>query len=287
MEGEVTAISFDDFDEVWEEEDAPAVPSPGRIEEIESRKPEVELTRIPGRVRDADFTRIGVLGVGSFGKVVLAKQKATGDLYALKFVSLARLQDRKQFDRALDERAILATLEHPHVVKLHFAFRVKGHAVLGFEYCAGGELFHHLCKKRVLDAKATAFYGAEIALALQCAHEAGVVYRDVKPENCFLDHRGHLKLGDFGLARAGVTSPFRGAHSVCGTPEYMAPDVRSRRPLQCLHAIDVTRVHLTMTWVVSISILRPFWTVSSEYDAPRRFWRGSLPDMGRPSTGGV
>ena len=142
------------------------MPSPARIR-AES-KTEVELTRIT-RVRDADFTRIGVLGVGSFGKVVLAKQKATGDLYALKFVSLARLQDRKQFDRALDERAILATLEHPHVVKLHFAFRVKGHAVLGFEYCAGGELFHHLCKKRVLDAKATAFYGAEIALALQCA----------------------------------------------------------------------------------------------------------------------
>ena len=258
-EGEVTAISFDDFDEVWEEEDAPAVPSPGRIEEIESKKTEVELTRIT-RVRDADFVRIGVLGVGSFGKVVLAKQKATGDLYALKFVSLARLQDRKQFDRALDERAILATLEHPHVVKLHFAFRVKGHAVLGFEYCAGGELFHHLCKKRVLNAKATAFYGAEIALALQCAHEAGVVYRDVKPENCFLDHRGHLKLGDFGLARAGVTSPFRGAHSVCGTPEYMAPDVRSPRfeVLRCLHAIFMNRLRERRSWVVSLSILRPF-----------------------------
>ena len=93
MEGEVTAISFDDFDEVWEEEDAPAVPSPARIR-AES-KTEVELTRVS--VRDADFTRVGVLGVGSFGKVVLAKQKTTGDLYALKFVSLARLQDRKQF----------------------------------------------------------------------------------------------------------------------------------------------------------------------------------------------
>ena len=61
-------------------------PSPARIR-AES-KTEVELTRIT-RVRDADFTRIGVLGVGSFGKVVLAKQKTTGDLYALKFVSLA------------------------------------------------------------------------------------------------------------------------------------------------------------------------------------------------------
>ena len=75
-------------------------------------------------------------------------------------------------------------------------------------------------------------------MALQCAHEAGVVYRDVKPENCFLDHRGHLKLGDFGLARAGVTSPFRGAHSVCGTPEYMAPDVLARKPSGYGTAVD-------------------------------------------------
>ena len=80
------------------------------------------------------------------------------------------------------------------------------------------------------------------------------------PRAGFLDHRGHLKLGDFGLARAGVTSPFRGAHSVCGTPEYMAPDVRSPRfeVLRWFPFVDVTRVHLTMTWVVSISILRPF-----------------------------
>ena len=80
------------------------------------------------------------------------------------------------------------------------------------------------------------------------------------PRAGFLDHRGHLKLGDFGLARAGVTSPFRGAHSVCGTLEYMAPDVRSRRfeVLRCLHFIHTTRGHLTMTWVVSFSILRPF-----------------------------
>ena len=101
-------------------------------------------------------------------------------------------------------------------------------------------MFHHLCKKRVLDAKATAFYGAEIALALQCAHEAGVVYRDVKPENCFLDHRGHLKLGDFGLARAGVTSPFRGPshRRGCGTPEYMAPDVLARKPSGYGTAVD-------------------------------------------------
>ncbi len=80
------------------------------------------------------------------------------------------------------------------------------------------------------------------------------------PRAGFLDHRGHLKLGDFGLARAGVTSPFRGAHSVCGTPEYMAPDVRSRRfeVLRCLHFTHTTRVHRTRSWVVPFSNSRPF-----------------------------
>ena len=76
------------------------------------------------------------------------------------------------------------------------------------------------------------------------------------PRAGFLDHRGHLKLGDFGLARAGVTSPFRGAHSVCGTPEYMAPDVRSPRfeVLRGLHAIFMNLFHQMRSWVVSFSI---------------------------------
>ena len=80
------------------------------------------------------------------------------------------------------------------------------------------------------------------------------------PRAGFLDHRGHLKLGDFGLARAGVTSPFRGAHSVCGTPEYMAPDVRARRfeVLRCLHAISMNRLRERRSWVVSFAISRPF-----------------------------
>ena len=95
-----------------------------------------------------------------------------------------------------------------------------------------------MCRRRRLEPDAVAFYGAEIALALQCAHEHGVVYRDVKPENCFLDAAGHLKLGDFGLAKGGVRDPFRGAFSVCGTPEYMAPDVLAQHPAGYGTAVD-------------------------------------------------
>lgn len=187
---------------------------------------------------DGDFERLSVLGVGSFGKVVLARHRETKVQYALKIIALSRLTLRKQVERTQLERDVLVGLEHAFIVKLHYAYRVPGHVVLGFEYCAGGELFHHLCKRRVLSPAAVAFYVAELALALQCAHDHGVVYRDVKPENCLLDARGHLKLGDFGLAKTGVYHATTGAHSVCGTPEYMAPDVIARKPSGYGSAVD-------------------------------------------------
>ncbi|KAH8044836.1 phosphatase [Aureococcus anophagefferens] len=160
-------------------------------------------------VADGDFERLSVLGVGSFGKVL---------------------------ERTQLERDVLAGLEHAFIVKLHFAYRVPGHVVLVFEYRAGGEVISPLVRRRVLGAKAVAFYVAELALALQCAHDHGVVYRDVKPENCFLD--AHLKLGDFGLAKTGVFHATTGAHSICGTPEYMAPDVIARKPSGYGSAVD-------------------------------------------------
>ncbi|KAJ8602979.1 hypothetical protein CTAYLR_001487 [Chrysophaeum taylorii] len=192
------------------------------MEEEEEKEPRVPC--------DSDYERLSVLGIGSFGRVVLAKRRDTGDLFALKLIAYSKLTLPKHLERTQTERDVLSSMRHENIVKLYCAYRTSTHFALVSEYCPGGELFHHLCRRRVFKAAAVAFYAAELSLALDCAHARGIVYRDVKPENCLLDSRGHLKLVDFGLAKVGVADLYLGAHSVCGTLEYMAPDVLAKKP---------------------------------------------------------
>jgi len=175
-----------------------------------------------------DFEMVRVLGKGSFGKVMLCKKIDTGMLYAIKVLKKQHVVKRKQVAHTKTERSVLGLVDHPFVVKLHYAFQTgdKLHFVLDF--CSGGELFFHLGRAGRFTEKLGMFYSAEIALALGHLHTKGVVYRDLKPENILLDAEGHIKLADFGLSKEGINSGIRGTHSFCGTPEYLAPEVLNR-----------------------------------------------------------
>jgi serine/threonine protein kinase len=72
------------------------------------------------------------------------------------------------------------------------------------------------------------FYASEIILAIEELHREGIVYRDLKPENILFDKEGHILLTDFGLAKQNITEPAVGAFSLCGTPEYLSPEVLNR-----------------------------------------------------------
>jgi len=136
---------------------------------------------------------------------------------------------RRQIERTKTERRVLAVANHPFIMKLHFAFQNTEKLYLVLDYCPGGELFFHLCKHRRFPERVARFYAAELLLAIGHLHSIGIIYRDLKPENVLLDAEGHVKLGDFGLAKDEIRHFTKGATSMCGTPEYMAPEVLLQR----------------------------------------------------------
>ena len=174
-----------------------------------------------------DFTPLRCLGKGAFGTVLLVRQNTTGKLYAQKQLKKASLNMRRHLvEQTKTERAILESVNsHPFVVKLYYAFQDHSKLYLLLEYAQGGELFERMRMEHMLPETTAAFYMAEMVLALEHLHNnLGVVYRDLKPENCLLDAEGHLLLTDFGLSKVAVDGEHR-CNSMLGTLEYMAPEV--------------------------------------------------------------
>jgi len=195
--------------------------------ESEANGRAVEDAVRPGRKMTADdFETLRCLGKGTYGTVLLVKQRTTGRLYAQKqFKKASLVVHKKLVEQTKTERQILESVNrHPFVVKLYYAFQDQEKLYLILEYGQGGELFTHLSTERMFSEETAAFYMAELVLALtHLHHDLGVVYRDLKPENCLLDAEGHLLLTDFGLSKVAVDSD--ACNSILGTVEYMAPEV--------------------------------------------------------------
>jgi serine/threonine protein kinase len=184
--------------------------------------------RVGGKPCLDDYNLIRVLGKGSFGKVVLVRKKTNDTLYAMKVLSKPNVVLRKQVAHTQTERRVLGRATCPFIVALHAAFQNDKKLYLVLDYCPGGELFFHLSRAGRFPENVARFYTAEIVLALEHLHKEGIVYRDMKPENVLLCDRGHVKLADFGLAKEDVEESTTGCSSLCGTPEYLAPEVLGR-----------------------------------------------------------
>ncbi|XP_026878787.2 ribosomal protein S6 kinase alpha-2 isoform X1 [Electrophorus electricus] len=178
----------------------------------------------------SQFELLKVLGQGSYGKVFLVRKTKgtdTEQLYAMKVLRKATLKVRDRV-RSKMERDILAEVNHPFIVKLHYAFQTEGKLYLILDFLRGGDLFTRLSKEVMFTEEDVKFYLAELALALDHLHSLGIIYRDLKPENILLDEEGHIKITDFGLSKEAIDHDKR-AYSFCGTIEYMAPEVVNRR----------------------------------------------------------
>jgi serine/threonine protein kinase len=177
-----------------------------------------------------DFTIKKVIGQGSFGKVLMVTKKdATAGIndkvYAMKVLNKSTIIARNEVDHTRSEKSILMKLEHPFLVKLHYSFQTLDKLFFVMDYINGGELFYHLQRDKRFSEERVRFYAAEIVSGLDYLHSAGVIYRDLKPENLLLTREGHIVMTDFGLSKEGLHDKFDRTGTFCGTPEYLAPEV--------------------------------------------------------------
>uniref|UniRef100_UPI00358ED4CD ribosomal protein S6 kinase beta-1-like isoform X2 n=1 Tax=Myxine glutinosa TaxID=7769 RepID=UPI00358ED4CD len=178
------------------------------------------------------FQLLRVLGKGAFGKVFQVRKitgSDNGRIFAMKVLRKATIvRNAKGTAHTKAERNILEGIKHPFIVDLAYAFQTGGKLYLILEYLSGGELFMQLEKEGIFLEDTACFYLAEITLALGHLHSHGIIYRDLKPENVMLNRQGHIKLTDFGLCKESIHDEAV-THTFCGTIEYMAPEILTRR----------------------------------------------------------
>ena len=148
----------------------------------------------------SDYDILCDLGNGSYGKVILARNKYEGKKCAIKAIKKALLD---QFDKQYEiyvERYCLSRLNHPNIIKFSKAFHDKKHLFFVLEYCKNKDLGKLIQNVGTLSYKLAQYYAAEILSAISYMNKLGIYHRDLKPENIGVDEDMHLKLLDFATA---------------------------------------------------------------------------------------
>ncbi|KGL84544.1 Microtubule-associated serine/threonine-protein kinase 3, partial [Tinamus guttatus] len=191
---------------------------------------------------EGDFETIKLISNGAYGAVYLVRHRETRQRFALKKINKQNLILRNQIQQVFVERDILTFAENPFVVSMFCSFETKRHLCMVMErgrVPAGGDCATLLKNMGPLPVDMAKMYFAETVLALEYLHNYGIVHRDLKPDNLLITSMGHIKLTDFGLSKIGLmnmtTNLYEGHiekdtrefmdKQVCGTPEYIAPEV--------------------------------------------------------------
>uniref|UniRef100_A0A3Q4GR21 non-specific serine/threonine protein kinase n=1 Tax=Neolamprologus brichardi TaxID=32507 RepID=A0A3Q4GR21_NEOBR len=167
----------------------------------------------------------------------------TRQRFAMKKINKQNLILRNQIQQAFVERDILTFAENPFVVSMFCSFETRRHLCMVMEYVEGGDCATLLKNIGALPVDMARMYFAETVLALEYLHNYGIVHRDLKPDNLLITSMGHIKLTDFGLSKIGLMSLTTNLYEghiekdtrefldkqVCGTPEYIAPEVILRQ----------------------------------------------------------
>ena len=169
------------------------------------------------------------VGAGGMAVVFRARDERLGRLVALKILAPALAADRAFRRRFIAESRAAAAVDDPHIIPIYEAGEADGVLFIAMRFVGGGDLRLLLEREVVLPPDRAAEFLSPVASALDAAHGAGLVHRDVKPANILVDERpgrpDHLYLSDFGVSKGAVSSvSVTGAGQFLGTPDYSAPE---------------------------------------------------------------
>ena len=169
----------------------------------------------------ANYTEIKTIGTGSFGRVKLMKHKRKDVFCAIKMLKKNQIVEQRQIDHVYCEYIILSEIKHPLIVNMTAMAQDDKMLYFKMEYVPGGEMFSLMRKLVTIPLEQAKFYTAQIIQAIDFLHSKSIIYRDLKPENILINSNGYLKLTDFGFAKR----IYGKTYTLCGTPEYMAPEI--------------------------------------------------------------
>ncbi len=175
------------------------------------------------RMSPSGFEPLCVLGVGGMGIVIKAKQLSLNRDVAIKSLKAGNWVSEDVKIRLRKEADVVGKLKSPHIVQLYDVVEEEGNLYLVMEYVQGRSLAQAIATTQIPFNKTTAYIRA-IASAIEVAHQAGFLHRDIKPTNILLTEKEEIKVTDFGLARTTEESSLSLSGEMLGTPAYMAPE---------------------------------------------------------------
>ena len=226
-----------------------SIPTPPATERKSSLREQKSTSALSGSLRShspsmtevqtarnlGDFEITDILGQGMVGLVLRAKHKGSGKTCAIKTMPKAQIIENGEEDHCMAERRALEELKHaPFVCNYYTSFQDPWALYLVIEDCVG-DMFDLFNQSGLPGVGQIKVYTAQVLLGLEYIHNAGYVYRDVKPENLLLRSDGSITIGDFGFAKK--LKKGERAYTICGTPDYLAPELILHQG--CTRAADI------------------------------------------------